>query len=414
MVRFSPKQRKVLNWWNEPETRRFDAIICDGAIRSGKTTALALGFAIWGTFQFRNQNFAICGKTMTAVRRNLLVPLFAQLRTLGFHIEEKISRSYFDLTLSGHTNRFYCFGGKDESAAALIQGITLAGVLMDECALMPRSFVEQAVARCSVPGSKIWFSCNPEHPAHWFYREWILKAKEKHALYLHFTLQDNASLSPEVIRRYERLYTGAFFDRYIRGVWTAAQGLVYPMFKPELHVGEPPEEPEEFVISCDYGTLNPTSLGLWGLCRGCWYRIAESYYDARKTALPRTDEEHYAALKELAGNRCIRQVVLDPSAASFLACIRRHGEFTAVPAKNDVLAGIHRTADALLRGEIRISPECKDALREFSLYVWDDKARQDAPRKEHDHAMDDIRYFVATVLDAGSQDAFFARSVKHL
>ena len=400
----------MLNWWHQKETRHFDAIICDGAVRSGKTTALSLGFVFWGCTCFSGQTFAICGKTLTSLRRNVIAPLTAQLTALGFHVSEKVSKGYLDITLGGRTNRFYMFGGKDEAAASLIQGITLAGVLLDEVALMPRSFVEQAIARCSVPRSRLWFSCNPNQPAHWFYREWILEAKSKNALYLHFTMRDNASLTPAIRRRYERLYSGVFYDRYVKGIWTAAHGLVYPMFDPALHVAAPPAEPECYVISCDYGTMNPASFGLWGLCRERWYRIAESYYDARKAGIPRTDEEHYAALKALAGNRPIQQIVIDPSAASFIAAIRAHGEFRAVPAKNDVLSGIHRVADAIRGGKIFIGRDCTDTLREFTLYQWDANAARDAPVKENDHAMDDIRYFVSTVLDAGGDD-FFAASL---
>jgi hypothetical protein len=165
------------------------------------------------------------------------------------------------------------------------------------------------------------------------------------------------------------------------------------------------------VISCDYGTVKPTSLGLWGLCRGTWYRIAESYYDSRKTGITRTDEEHYDALTALAGDLPVEQVVVDPSAASFIACIRAHGKYRVQPAKNDVLSGIHRTADALRNGEIRISAACTDALREFSLYVWDEHAQRDQPVKENDHAMDDIRYFVSTVIGLDASDGFFAASV---
>ena len=401
----------MLHWWHRKKTRRLDAVICDGAVRSGKTVASALGFALWASVCFHGQNFALCGRTQGGVRRNLVLPLAAQLRALGFTVTERVSKGCLDIRFQSHENRFYLFGGKDESSAALIQGITLAGVLFDEVALMPRSFVEQALARCSVPGAKFWFSCNPDKPSHWFYREWILRAKEKHALYLHFTMDDNPALPPAVRRRYERLYSGAFYDRYVRGIWTAANGLCYPMFDPKLHTAEPPCEPERYAVSCDYGTMNPTSFGLWGLCRGCWYRIAEDYYDARQTGSPRTDEEHYRTLCALAGDRPIDAVVVDPSAASFLTCIRRHGKFRAVPAKNDVLSGIHRTADALLSGEIRISPRCTDTLREFTLYQWDEKAPRDMPLKENDHAMDEIRYFVSTLLDA-PRSGCFALSVR--
>ncbi|MBR4200359.1 MAG: PBSX family phage terminase large subunit [Oscillospiraceae bacterium] len=411
-VPFSPKQLRVLRWWQDSRDRKYDAVICDGAVRSGKTTALALGFFLWASACFHHADFALCGKTKTSLRRNLLDPMLILLREVGFSVTEKRAGGYVEIGFGRHINRFYYFGGRDESAAALIQGMTLAGVLLDETALMPRSFVEQAIARCSVPHSRLWFSCNPDQPAHWFYREWICCAKEKNALYLHFTMRDNPALTPAIRQRYERLYSGTFYDRYVRGIWTAAQGLVYPMFQPKLHIAAPDSQPERYAISCDYGTMNPASFGLWGLCRGCWFRIAESYYDARKTGLPRTDEEHYAALRQLAGDLPIEQIVVDPSAASFIACIRKHGEYRVVPAKNDVLSGIRRTADALRNGEIKIGAGCTDTLREFSLYIWDDKAGRDIPKKENDHAMDDIRYFVATVIDRQREDAFYVASLR--
>ena len=410
-VRFSPKQRQVLSWWRRAETKHLDAIICDGAVRSGKTTALALGFTVWACSTYAGQAFAICGKTVTAVRRNLVVPLCKMLTPLGFGVKEYASRGFLDITFRGCVNRFYLFGGRDEGSAQLIQGVTLAGVLLDEVVLMPRSFVEQAIARCSVPGSRLWFSCNPGSPAHWFYREWIRMAEQKHALYLHFTMSDNAALTPAIRARYERLYQGAFYDRYVKGIWCAAEGLIYPMFSPETDTADPPADPECYVISCDYGTLNPTSAGLWGKCGKVWYRIAETYYDARREGRPRTDEEHYEALRALAGNREIGAVILDPSAASLAACIRRHGEFPVIPAENAVLPGIQRTADALQRHEIVISPCCKDAIREFALYRWDEKAGRDQPVKENDHAMDDIRYFAATWLDRDADAGFFVSSV---
>ena len=190
-----------------------------------------------------------------------------------------------------------------------------------------------------------------------------------------------------------------------------AEGLVYPMFSPSKHIAEPPAPCERYVISCDYGTMNPTSFGLWGLSEGCWYRFAESYYDARKAGVPKTDEEHYLALEALAKDYPIEQIVIDPSAASFIACIRKHGRYVVVPAKNDVLAGIHRVADAIRAEKIRIGAACQDALREFSLYAWDAHAGSDAPVKEHDHAMDDIRYFVSTVLDSEERTGFYVTSL---
>lgn len=219
-----------MRWWAMAKYRRYDAVICDGAVRSGKTVCMSLGFVFWATAAFDKTAFALCGKTITSLRRNVAVPLLQNLQAFGFHCKESVSRNLIEISLGRHTNYFYLFGGRDESSAALIQGITLGGVFLDEVALMPQSFVEQALARCSLEQSKFWFNCNPSHPYHWFYREWIQKADQKHALYLHFTMRDNPGLSPQVRERYERLYHGAFYERYILGKWTAADGLVYPMF----------------------------------------------------------------------------------------------------------------------------------------------------------------------------------------
>lgn len=329
------------------------------------------------------------------------------LRRLGFDCREKLSQHLVEIEYSGRRNRFYLFGGKDEGSAALIQGMTLGGVLLDEVALMPRSFVEQALARCSLDGSKLWFNCNPDTPLHWFHEEWIKKSAEKNCLYLHFTMDDNPSLTPAIKRRYESLYSGAFYDRFVLGKWVAAQGLVYPFFSRSVHVAEPEGIPSRYFISCDYGTVNPSSFGLWGEYGGRWYRLNEYYFDSRREGAQRTDEEHYAALEQLAGELNVEAVIADPSAASFLECIRRHGRFRAVPAKNDVVDGIRRVSDALKERRILFSQSCTDCLREFSLYRWDNTAARDAPRKEYDHAMDDVRYFVSTVL-VHEEDGFFA------
>ena len=396
---FSKKQMEVLSWWcpSSPHKNR-DAIICDGAVRSGKTVCMSVSFVAWASANYDDTSFAICGKTVTSLRRNIVTPILPVLEKIGFVCRQKLSEHLIEIEYAGHKNRFYLFGGKDEGSAALIQGMTLAGVLLDEVALMPRSFVEQALARCSVDGSKLWFNCNPDNPMHWFYEEWIKKTEEKNCLYLHFTMQDNPSLTPKIIRRYESLYSGAFYDRFVLGKWVAAQGLVYPFFSASTHVAEPQGIPKRYFISCDYGTVNPTSFGLWGEYDGKWYRVSEYYFDSRREGYQRTDEEHYAHLEQLAGDLNVEAVIADPSAASFIECIRRHGRFKAIKAQNDVVDGIRRVSDALKQRRILFSPSCTDSLREFSLYRWDNTAVRDAPKKENDHAMDDIRYFVSTVL----------------
>lgn len=161
-MRFSQKQKFLFRWWSSEKYRRYDGIICDGAVRSGKTSCMGLSFLIWAMGNFDKQNFGLCGKTMISLRRNLLSDLKRRSAELGMAVRENVSKNYLDVTFGRNSNRFYLFGGKDESSASLMQGVTLAGVLMDEVTLMPRSFVEQAVARCSVTGSKLWFNCNPD------------------------------------------------------------------------------------------------------------------------------------------------------------------------------------------------------------------------------------------------------------
>ncbi|MBQ3929274.1 MAG: PBSX family phage terminase large subunit [Clostridia bacterium] len=404
---FSKKQLDVLSWWSPlRESAQFDGIICDGAVRSGKTLCMSVSFVSWAMTTFDGGSFAICGKTIRSVKRNVAQPLLSILRDLGFGVEEKLSSNIFMVTSMGRTNRFYLFGGRDESSAALIQGMTLCGVLFDEAALMPRSFVEQALARCSVENSKLWFNCNPEYPQHWFCREWIKKVKEKNMYYLHFTMDDNPSLSEKIRNRYKSLYSGSFYDRFILGKWTASEGLVYPFMSDDAMWGDVPDECEEYVVSCDYGTINPSSFGLWGLWEGVWYRIDEYYYNSRKEGCSRTDEEHYNGLCELIGDRNVRCIVVDPSAASFIEVIRRHGTYHVIRAKNNVLDGIRQTGTALKQKQIIIGKECKDCIREFGLYRWESGGK-DVPCKENDHSMDDVRYFVTTILN-NTDDTFIA------
>ena len=153
---------------------------------------------------------------------------------------------------------------------------------MDEVALMPRSFVEQACARCSVSGSRLWFNCNPAGPSHWFYKDWIQKAEEKNCLRLHFTMEDNPSLSEGIRQRYQKLYTGVFYRRFILGQWAQAEGRVYDFFESEMVKAAPAQGYQKWYISCDYGTVNPTSMGLWGLHQGVWYRVKEFYFSSRE------------------------------------------------------------------------------------------------------------------------------------
>ena len=402
-IRFSTKQARVLSWWYRDE---WEALICDGAVRSGKTFSMGVSFFLWAQSRFDGQQFGLCGKTIGSLRRNLLAELVPYLRRLGMTVREKRTENLLTVRYHGRENRFLLFGGKDESSAALIQGSTLAGVFLDETALMPRSFVEQAIARCSVPGSRLWFNCNPEGPQHWFYQEWILKAEERRALRLHFTMEDNPGLSARIRARYQSAYSGVFYRRFVLGEWTAAQGLIYDFFEPERDAVEVLEGPfSQWRISVDYGTANPASFGLWGQKDGVWYRTEEYYYDSHKAGRQRTDAEYADDLTRLAAGRDIERVIVDPSAASFIEVLRRRG-FRVIRADNAVADGIRTTADMLRSGRLVLCRSCTDCLREMSLYCWDERGGRDAPRKEHDHAMDEMRYFAMDL--AGEQKCGFA------
>ena len=390
----SDKQRKILAF---PYTKR-DVLICDGAVRSGKTSIMMWAFVDWAMREFDGQRFGICGKTVDSASKNIVVPFISMaLAKERYNLRWMRADHVFEITRCGKTNYFEVFGGKDESSFMLIQGRTLAGVLLDEVVLMPESFVNQALARCSVDGSRIWFSCNPGSPQHWFYKNWIEGSARRNALYLHFNMRDNPALSDSILTRYEAMYSGVFYDRYILGKWVLAEGLIYPMFGDSCVVDEEPGTEGEYYISCDYGTLNPFSAQLWhwdGKTATC---LREYYYSGRETQANKTDDEYCTEIARLAGDFPIRSIVVDPSAASFIEVLRRK-QYIVRKAKNDVLNGIMLTARYLQDGTIKIHRRCKDSIREFGLYRWDDKATEDRPIKENDHAMDSIRYFAFTIL----------------
>ena len=411
--KFSPKQKLIFTWWSNQKFKQFDAIICDGAIRSGKTFCMSISFILWAFSSFNCADFAICGKTISSIKRNVAYQLTHILKKLGFVCKLNESKNYLDVFLNKRCNRFYFFGGNNESSAALIQGTTLAGALLDEVVLMPQSFVEQTIARCSLTNSKFWFNCNPQNPSHWFFKEWIEKRNEKNALYVHLTMQDNPSLSKQIIERYEKLYCGTFHERFVKGKWVNLCERIYPMFSIEKHVVKKlPSKFERFVVSCDYGIVNPTSFGLWGLNNSVWFRIDEFYHDSKISMTHLTDEDHYFALKKLISNRKVDLIVIDPSAASFIACIKKHGEFKAIKAKNDVLIGINLVINALNSNKIKFSDKCINLIREFFQYQWQNNSTKDSVKKENDHAMDDLRYFVSTILNSSANNFFVSTNLR--
>lgn len=391
----SKKQAKILAF---PYTK-YDALICDGAVRSGKTSLIMWAFVQWAMENFSGQRFGICGKTVDSCIKNIVVPFMSMtLAKERYIIRWRRSDKILEVRRGASTNYFEVFGGKDEASYTLIQGRTLAGVLLDEVVLMPRSFVEQAMTRCSVDGAKLWFSCNPGSPQHWFYKEWIQRNKERNALYLHFEMTDNPGLSQKTLERYQAMFSGVFYDRYIRGLWVIAEGLVYPMFSHEVNVTSERGGPGTYYISCDYGTQNPTVFGLWRVHKGEAVMEKEYYHSGRETNRQKTDEEYYQDLERFAAGYKIERIIIDPSAASFAECIRRHGKFAVWNANNSVLDGIRLTGALLKAGKLKFHESCVKTFEEFGLYSWDSEAQEDKVIKENDHSMDQCRYFCQTVL----------------
>ncbi|MCX81753.1 PBSX family phage terminase large subunit [Listeria monocytogenes] len=398
---FSQKQLKVLKWWRPDSPHcKLDGIICDGAVRAGKTSAMSLSYVMWAMDEFDGKNFGLSGKTIGSLRRNVIKPLKQMLKARGYRVKDHRTDNMLTISFRGSVNDFYLFGGKDESSQDLIQGITLAGMFFDEVALMTKSFVKQAIARLSVDGAKQWFNCNPDSPYHWFKKEFLDQLEEKRILHLHFTMDDNLSLSERVKERFKRTFQGIFYQRYILGLWVLAEGVIYDMFDKDKHVVKTEDRSyTRYYISCDYGTQNPFALGLWGLNDGVWYKVKEFHYSGREKGIQRTDEQYITNLNEFADG-LTNKIIIDPSATSFITAARQNG-WKVIKAKNDVVEGLRNVATCLGEGLIKYNDCCIKTFEEFSSYVWDEKATLkglDAPLKTNDHHMDSDRYFVNTII----------------
>jgi PBSX family phage terminase large subunit len=405
---FSRKQKKILTWWMPTSPHKDkDAIIADGSIRAGKTLAMSLSYVIWAMETFDGQNFALAGKTIGALRRNVIIPLKKMLGSRGYHVIEHLTKNSLTIRYRGHENEFYLFSGRDERSQDLIQGFTLAGVFFDEVALMPESFEEQATGRCSVDGSKYWYNCNPAGPYHWFKQKWIDHAREMNALHLHFTMDDNLSLSERIKARYRSLYSGVFFKRYILGLWVIAEGVIYDMFHDTLNTFDDDELPlgirstSTRYIAVDYGTLNPmVYLDILDDGVTVWV-VNEYYYDGRTTGRQKEDSEYADDLEAFIGGQQPRYVIVDPSAASFKVALKKRG-MRVKDANNDVADGIRAVSTMLFNRKLKIHrTNCPNLLKERSSYAWDEKAAErgvEQPIKQSDHAMDALRYFVFTII----------------
>jgi PBSX family phage terminase large subunit len=396
--KFSRKQKKLLNWWQHKVIRENDIIIADGAIRSGKTISMIVSFMQWSQYTFSNESFIIAGKSIGSLKRNVIKPLLQILTEWNWNYNFNRSENYIEIG----DNIYYLFGANNEASQDVLAGLTAAGAYGDEIALFPKSFVEQMIGRCSIEGSKIFCNCNPAGPYHYFKIEFIDKAKEKNILYLHFDMNDNLTLSEKVKDRYKRMFTGVFYKRYILGLWVIAEGIIFDMFNEEKHVIDTSEiKFTKYYVSCDYGVYNALCYQLWGYNKNTWYMIKEYFYSGRDTGKQKDNELYYQTLDKFIGKLNILGIIIDPSATSFIQTIKKHGKYKVKKAKNDVKEGIENTGTALNVKKIMIDKNCKNMIREFYSYMWDEKAAErgeEKPIKQNDHCCDALRYMVNTVM----------------
>lgn len=367
-----------------------------GATRSGKTY---LDFRWIIPIRIRERVgkdglAVILGVTKSTIERNVLEPM------RNLYGDTLVGTISSDNTVWLFGEKCYCLGAEKVSQVSKIRGASIKYCYGDEVADWSEEVFELLKSRLDKEYSCFDGTFNPQYPGHWL-KQFL--DSDADIFSQTYTIDDNPFLPESFKENLKKEYAGTvFYDRYIRGLWVLAEGLIYNLQDYNITENVPSGE---YYISCDYGTLNPFSAGLW-----CWdgktaTRICEYYYSGRDNRANKTDEEYYKELDKLAGDLKIKAVIIDPSAASFIEVIRRHKRFTVRKAVNDVIPGIMTTARYLQDGTIKIHKCCKDAIREFSLYRWDEEATEDKPIKENDHAMDDIRYFVMTILKykAGKQ-----------
>ena len=302
-----------------------------------------------------------------------------------------------DNTVLMFGKRVYALGADNKKHVARIQGATFEYVYGDEITTWSEEVFQMLKSRLRCTHSHFDGTCNPDSPGHWF--KGFLDSDAD--IYQQAYVIDDGVLPTDVVEQLKKEYAGTiYYDRFILGLWAAATGIIYPMY--EQAIAEPPQiAPSRYVLSLDYGTQNAFSAGLWALYGDIWWRIKEYYYSGRDTGIQKTDEEYAQDLDRFTqgiGDEYDKlRTIIDPSAASFIALLRKRGKYRVIPADNNVLDGIRETATAMQTGKIKIAPRCENWIREAQGYVWDDTDGEDRPVKVNDHACDETRYFVKTM-----------------
>ena len=362
-----------------------------GATRSGKTY---LDFKWIIPLRIRERAgkdglAVILGVTKSTIERNVLEPM------RNLYGDKLVGTISSDNTAWIFGEKCYCLGAEKVSQVSKIRGASIKYCYGDEVADWSEEVFALLKSRLDKEYSCFDGTYNPQYPNHWLKKFLDSNADIFSQVY---TIDDNPFLPPSFVENLKKEYAGTvFYDRYILGKWTLAEGLVYSMFGDPCIVQDIPDT-GDYYISIDYGTHNPFSAGLWCVTKTEAVRIGEYYYCGREERKEKTPEEYYSEVKRLARGRDIKCLIVDPSADAFIATVKKHHEFKVRGAVNDVLPGIQTTAEMIAAGKLKIHESCEDAIREFGLYRWDEKAESDRVVKENDHAMDEIRYMVMTVL----------------
>ena len=375
-----------------------------GSVRSGKTYVSLLKFSLRVRYSSEDSTFMFCGRTLTTLKRNCLIPLQSLIGEDNFWFSVNAKQG----VLFGHT--VFLESATDESAEEKIRGITLDGAYCDEATLFPQSFFKMLLSRLSRPGANMYATTNPDAPTHWLKKDYIDRESELDCRVWNFTLEDNTFLDAKFIENLKLEYTGVFYQRFILGLWVVADGLVFPAFDEGTMLIPTPtrqqiqREYAEIYVSIDYGIENPTAFGLygWNIKLQEWHKLRDYHYGGVDGVVPKTDPEIYKDLLDFCAGYEVLETIIDPSAASLKLMIQKDRRLKVRDADNDVVPGISFTNTMFRQEKLKICDCCKSTLEELYAYSWDtEKSREtgkDIVIKKFDHNMDEMRYFCNTIV----------------
>lgn len=355
-----------------------------------------------------------------ADKEGLNVILGVSKETIERNVLQPMREIYTDALIGTINNRniayvcgvpVYCLGAEKVSQVAKIQGASVKYCYGDEIAKWSKEVFVMLQSRLDKPYSKFDGACNPEYPGHWL--KAFIDRDDIDSYVQKYTIFDNPFIDKDFVRSLCKEYYGTvYYDRYILGLWALAEGLIFPMYEEAIIDTLPETDPEDWCVSIDYGTMNAFAAILWARYGDVWIGMYEYYYSGRTEGKQKTDEDYINDLVDfcrpvneweyrqqvkgrLFGSYDL-DVIIDPSAASFIEAASRVSMFNVIHAQNDVLDGIRLTASAMRNGRIKISSRMQNWRDEAQGYVWDERAIEDTPVKINDHLMDSTRYFVKT------------------